>query len=1083
MKNGLIDAAVDRKRTTLLLMAMVVVGGIAARILIPIESNPSIEVPMFMVVVAHEGISPEDGERLLVKPLEIEMRTVEGVAEVRAFAYEGTARVLVEFEADYDLDQALLDVREAVDRAKPEFPTTAEEPFIFEQNADDFPILQVNLVSAGVAGRERVPERLIYNHAKEIQDAVKALPDVLDAELQGHREELLEVVIDPAKLGSYEVGTEQILTTVVRNNRLIAAGSLDTGTGRMAVKVPSVIEAAADIFDLPVKAGTDSVVTLADVADIRRTFKDRQNYARVDGSDAISINIIKRQNASVVATIDQVKEVVEGYRPKLPAKVKLFYTQDQAPFARSQVTELQGNIVTALVLVMVLVVAAMGLRSALIVGGAIPVSFLFALIFVWWLGYTFNFMVMFGMLLGLGMLIDGAIVVTEYADRKMSEGLAPRDAYAASAKRMFWPVTASVATTLAAFLPLIFWPGVSGKFMRYLPVTVFFVLSGSLLYALAFGPALGAAFGKAGKRDERTRQALARLEDGDPRELQGLTGRYARLLAFTCRHAGLALLAVLTILLASFFAYGQYGRGMTFFSDYDPAYAQVSVRARGNLAAAEAYALVREVEDRVVAIPGIKSVNTQSSVGGAGSGLSGATDTIGTLFLEMHEENEREISSVAIMEQVRAAGAELAGIGIEVRALEQGPPVGKPIQIQFSAYDKELLEPVVERVRDYMDTQVGGLRDIADTRSLPGVEWKLTVDRAQAALYGADVSLVGIAVQLVTNGVLVGEYRPDTAAEAVDIRVRYPLGARGLNALDELTIATARGQVPIANFVRRTAEPNVDAIERIDGRVVKFIRADVAPGVLADDKVREISAWLADAELDPRVAIEFRGANEEQADSIAFIVVAMSLSLLLMFVLLVTQFDSFYQSALILVAVVMSTAGVLLGLLITGSPFSAVLTGVGVVALAGIVVNNNIVLIDTYNNIRQRHPQLDHISLIVRTGAQRLRPVVLTTVTTVFGLLPLASHFSIDFINREIVYGGQLSGFWVPLAQAVVSGLTFATLLTLLATPAMLALPHQPGMRAAGRLALRLATTITGRRRTVAHPLGGEPASPVSAGG
>ena len=1050
MTNPLIDAAVQRSRTTLLLMMMVVFAGVAARIAIPIESSPNIEVPVFMVSVPHEGISPEDAERLLVKPLEVEMRTVEGVEEVRAYAYQGMARMSVEFDADYDLDEALNDVRAAVDRAKPWFPTSAEEPFILEMSASGFAIIQVNLVGDGVR------ERVIYNLAQELRDDIKALPDVLEVQLQGEREELLEVVIDPAAMETYEVGSEQLFNTVVRNNRLIAAGSLDTGAGRMAVKVPSVIEHAADIVDLPVKANGDSVVTLSDVADIRRTFKDRNRFARVNGKDTISLDVAKRANANLVDTVAQVRAVVESYRDRLPSRVELFYTQDQAPFARDQVNELQGNIVTALAMVMVLVVAALGLRSGLIVGAAIPVSFLFALVFVWLLGYTFNFMVMFGMLLGLGMLIDGAIVITEYADRKMAEGMSPREAYANSATRMFWPVAASVATTLAAFLPLMFWPGVSGKFMRYLPVTVFFVLTGSLLYALVFGPTVGATFGKPTPHNERSRRTLRLLEDGDPTELQGFTGIYARLLRTTCRHAGFTVLATVAILAVSFVAYGEYGRGMTFFSDTDPSYARVSVRARGNLSAVETFGLVREVEQRILEIPGIKSVNTwvQTGGGSGGTGIGGssdASDTVGTMFIELHEQFERELTGREILEEVRVQTADLVGIGVDVQKQEDGPPVGKPIQIQFTADDKTLIGPVVRRVRDHMDSAVEGLRDIEDTRSLPGVEWQISVDRAQAALYNADVSLVGRAVELVTNGVLVGQYRPDTADDAVDIRVRYPASARGLSALDDLRITTSKGLVPISNFVRREAVPNLDSIERIDGRVVMFIRANVAPGVLADDKVKEIQAWLDRTDLDSRVDVAFRGANEEQAESIAFIVVAMTMSLLLMFVLLVTQFNSLYQSLLILIAVVMSTAGVLIGLLITQMPFSAILTGVGVVALAGIVVNNNIVLIDTYNHIRERHPELDQISLIVRTGAQRFRPVLLTTVTTVFGLLPLASHLSIDFINRTIIYGGQLSGFWVPLAQAIVSGLTFATLLTLVATPAMLALPHQPHIRALAR--------------------------------
>jgi multidrug efflux pump len=1032
--NRIIDAAINRSRTTLLIMFMVVVAGLAARSAIPIAADPHVEVPFFVVTIVHEGIAPEDAERLLVMPTEIELRKVEGVKEITAYASEGAANVMVEFDADYDLDQALLDVREAVDRTKPELPSTAEEPIVQEQSADDFPIIQVNLV-----GGEDVPERMLYNVAIELRDDIEAVPGVLEAELQGNREELLEAVIDPKALEAYRISNEELINTLQRNNRLIPAGSIDTGQGRFSVKVPSIIEEAQDMFDLPIRADGDTVVTLADVATVRRTFKDRTSYARVNGRDTISLRVTKRANANVIETVDGVKAVVERHRPDMPKAIDVFYSQDQAPFAANQVTELQGNIFTALALVMVLVVAAMGFRSGVIVGIGIPVSFLFSLIFIYLLGYTFNFMVMFGMLLGLGMLIDGAIVVTEYADRKMTEGFDRRAAYALAAKRMFWPVTASIATTLAAFLPLMFWPGVPGKFMGYLPVTVFTVLSGSLVYALLFGPVLGSLFGKAGAKDARSMENLKQLEDGDPTRLDGFTGIYARLLAYASRYALVTLAVIVSILFTSFWAYGEYGRGMVFFSDTDPKFAEVSVRARGNLSAAEINGLVREVEREVLQVKGIKGINAYTTVS---SGTRGSFDRIGSIFVELHDEGERERKGAAIFQEIRNRTAPLAGISVEVQTMEQGPPVGKPVQIEFSAYDRSLLEPAVARVREYMDT-LPELLDVDDTRSLPGIEWQLTVDRAQAALYDADVSQVGVAVQLVTNGVKVGEYRPDKADDAVDIRVRYPSESRGISALDEIRISTPKGLIPISNFVKREPSPNVDTLQRIDGIPVEFIRANVADGVLADDMVKKIDAWLASQSFPPGLEIEFRGANEEQAESMAFVQAAFLLSLLLMFVLLVTQFNSFYQAALILVSVVMSTAGVLLGLLITGSPFSAILTGVGVVALAGIVVNNNIVLIDTYNHLRREHPELDYVALIVRTGAQRLRPVMLTTVTTVFGLLPLASNLSVDLVNRTIIYGGQLSMFWVPLSQAIVSGLTFATLLTLVATPAMLALPHQ----------------------------------------
>ncbi|MDH3641784.1 MAG: efflux RND transporter permease subunit [Gammaproteobacteria bacterium] len=1032
--NAFIDAAIGRSRATLLIMVMVVLAGLIARAAIPIANEPHIEVPLFFVGIFHEGISPEDAERLLVMPMEIELRKVEGVKELTAYASEGQANMLVEFDVDYDLDEALLDVREAVDRAKPELPSTAEEPFIREQTTADFPIIQVNLVGDGV------PERVLYNIAITLRDDIEAVPDVLQAELQGHREELLEAVIDPTALEAYAISNEQLISTIVRNNRLIPAGSIDTGQGRFSVKVPSVIENARDIFDLPIRASGDTVVTLEDVAEVRRTFKDRTNYARADGNNTLSLQVTQRANANIIETIDKVKAIVERHQQSMPGKVSVFFSQDQGPFAQQQVTELQGNIFTALALVMVLVVAAMGLRSGIIVGIGIPVSFLFSLVFIYLMGYTFNFMVMFGMLLGLGMLIDGAIVVTEYADRKMTEGFDRRAAYSMSAKRMAWPVIASTATTLAAFLPLMFWPGIPGKFMRYLPVTVFTVLSGSLVYALMFGPVLGSLFGKAGVRDAKAQATLKQLEEGDPTQLRNITGMYARVLALAARYAAVTLTLILTILVSTFWAYGQFGKGVVFFSDSDAQFAQISVRARGNLSAEEVDALVRDVENEILEVPDILSINTYTLVSGGSS--RGAADRIGVVFLELHNENERDRKGAEIFQEIRDRTADLAGITVEIQEMEQGPHSGKPIEIQFASYDRSLLEPATARVREFMD-QVPELLDIEDTRSVPGIEWTLSVDRAQAALYAADVSQVGVAVQLVTNGVKVGEYRPDRSDDAVDIRVRYPTEARGISALDELKISTANGLVPISNFVTRNPVPNVDTFQRIDGLPVEFIRANVAEGVLADDQVQIIQRWIDSQAWDPKLDIIFRGTNEEQADSLAFVQVAFGLSLLLMFVLLVTQFNSIYQSVLILAAVVMSTAGVLLGLIVLQSPFSAILTGIGIVALAGIVVNNNIVLIDTYNHIRREHPELDYVSVIVRTGAQRLRPVMLTTVTTVFGLLPLASNLSVDLINRTIVYGGQLSGFWVPLSQAIVSGLSFATVLTLVATPALLALPHQ----------------------------------------
>lgn len=1029
-----IDAAISRTRSTLLMMGVVILCGLIARSVLPIANEPHIDLPYFYVGIVHEGISPEDSERLLVQPMEIEIRKIEGVEELKSTASEGMAALLVEFSVEHDLDQALIDVREAVDRAKAEIPKTAEEPFVRELSADDFPTIQINLIG------ENVSERAVYVAAMTLRDELETIPSVLAADLQGDREELLEVIIDPSALKAYSISSEELINTLLRNNRLIPAGSIDTGQGRFSVKVPSVVETAGDVLGLPVRTQGDTVVTLNDVATIHRTFKDRTSYSRVNGREAMTISISLRANGNVIDTVDQVLTIVDAARPNIPDGIEVLISQNQAEFANEQVTELQGNIFTALALVMVVVVAAMGFRSGVIVGLGIPVSLLFSVIIIYLLGYTFNFMVMFGMLLGLGMLIDGSIVITEYADRQMADGIGHKEAYSSAVKRMFWPVVASTATTLAAFLPLMFWPGVSGEFMRYLPVTVFTVLSGSLLYALMFGPVLGTLFGKPDAHKGKISAEIHLLETGDPTTLKSVTGQYARMVTGVAARPFFTMAIIGGLLLSIFLAYGKFGVGMVFFSDSDPQYIQVSVRGRGNFSVSESNELVKQVENEILQLEGIRAVNARAMLPGSGGPNNGSSDTIGSLFIELYPESQRTVKGNAIMQQIRDRSAQFVGISVEVLPIEMGPPVGKPIQIELRSANRALLEPALARIRAHLET-MPQLVDIDDSSALPSIEWRLSVDRAQASIYGADVSSAGIAVQLVTNGVKVDEYRPDGADDAVDIRVRYPERERGIRAMSELRVSTKQGMVPLSNFVHMAPVPGVDSFERIDGVPVESVRADVIEGVYADAMVSEIQAWLATQKFPAGLEIDFRGANEEQANAMAFVQVAFLLSLLLMFVLLVTQFNSFYQSALILLAVIMSTAGVLLGLLITGNPFSAILSGVGIVALAGIVVNNNIVLIDTFNHVRDEHPELHVRDVIVRAASQRLRPVMLTTVTTVFGLLPLACGLSIDLINRSYSVAGQMSVFWGPLSQAIVFGLSFATILTLIATPAMLAFP------------------------------------------
>lgn len=1029
-----VGTLVGRSRTVLSLLVVILLAGFVSYSNIPLESNPDVSVPVIVVTVPHEGISPEDAERLLARPMELELKAIEGVDEINSYSGEGSATIVLRFDYSFDSDQALLDVREAVDKAKAKIPSTAEEPIVSEVSASDFPIITVSL------GGNGVPDRVLSRLAKDLQEKIESIPEVLEANINGDREELLEAIVDPAQLEVYGITNDELIAAVSRNNRLIAAGAVDTGKGSFSVKIPGLIETAEDVLSIPIKANGDSVVQLRDVTTLRRTFKDAQGYTRANGSPAVVLEISKRKGTSLITAVDKVKAIVERERRNFPPLVEVSYLADQAPDTLDQINTLQGNISTAMFLVLTVVVAAVGVRSGLLVALGIPFSFLFAFIVVSALGYTYNFMVMFGMLLGLGMLIDGAIVVVELADRTMSEGKSPKEAYVYATRRMFWPVLASTGTTLAAFLPLMFWPGVTGGFMKYLPVTVFAVLFGSLAYALVFAPVLGSLISKP-KQDKVDANAVA-LEAGRYSDLKGFLAIYYRILDFTTRHAFIVIGITLVLLFSIVEMYGKAGNGTQFFTEVDPTFAGVNVAAKGNFSASEIRDIVVDVEDRILIAEKHKSIYTRSGAGGVSAGPGGArsADQIGSMFIELSDRRSRDINGWEVEAVYRDAIEEIPGVRAEMQKIEQGPPVGKDVQIQVAGDDLEILARETKRISKYLKS-LEGLRDIDDTAPVPGIEWEITLDRGKAAMMGADLTSVGAAIQLVTNGVLVGKYRPDDVDDEVDIRVRYPEEYRSITRLDDLRISTQDGQVPLSSFVQRDAKPKLSSIFRQDGQRIMYVRANTEPGVLAEEKVKEISAWLESAELDRSLEVVFKGANEEQNDSMAFIGTAFSLALALMGILLVTQFNSFYQAALILSAVIMSTVGVLLGLLVLDQPFSAIMTGVGIVALAGIIVNNNIVLIDTFNYLRIDNPDWSIERVIIQTGCLRLRPVFLTTFTTGFGLLPMASGVSIDLLAREIEVGGPVASFWVLLASSIVSGLSFATLLTLIVTPAMLMAP------------------------------------------
>ncbi|RPF90649.1 MAG: efflux RND transporter permease subunit [Rhizobiales bacterium TMED168] len=1032
---NIIDYIMQARRTIVFLMIIIISIGLLTYVNIAKDAEPDIDIPFIYVVVPHQGISPEDSERLIVKPLENQLKTIEGIEEMNGSASNGFGSVLLEFDIQFDKDKALGDVREKVDMVKSKLPTDAEEPMVLEFNMAELPTIVVSLSGD-------IPDRTLFYHAKKLQTQIESIPGILEAPITGDREDLMEILVSPSKLENYNISLMDLIRSITGNNRLVAAGSIDKGQGKFSIKVPAVYESAQDVYNLVIFSSGDGAVTLGDVAEIRKTYKDTESYARVNGKPAVALQVKKRIGENVLNINKKVRYEAEKYIENLSENIEINFTSDNSDYILEMLKSLQAAVTNAIISVMILVIGALGIRSALMVGISIPTSFLMAITLLALSGGYINMMVMFGLLVSVGLLVDGSIVMVEYADRKMAEGFNRLEAYTQSYKRMIWPIISSTATTLAAFLPLILWPGVSGQFMKWMPFMVSLVLISSLFSALIFIPVMGSIFGKTEKNN------TVRSEKFNILELSGFTKIYINILEKFIKNPILTIFSSIIIVIVLFNLYVNFNAGTRFSVEGDTNQMTVHTIARGNLSPSQKLEIALDVENLVRKIEGIKTTST--IIGGASaeqmimSDSESRSDEIATMMIELKPVKEREHAD-NIRQQILKKTSLLPGVIVEAYKIERKPESGKDIQIELTSSNNIELTKVTNSISEKLKS-MNGIMEVDDTRSLPGIEWVINVDRELAGKYGVDVSIIGSIVQLVTNGILVDKYRPDDSEDEVDIRVRFPRDFRQLEQFDQLRIPTPDGAIPLSNFVKRIPQQKVTSIERSNGTRILKIRANTmidpitGKKILPFDKNVEISNWIIDQNFSNEVNIKFAGTNEDGEESAAFLGRAMLGALFLMFIILLTQFNSFYQASITLSTVVLSTVGALTGLLITGQVFSVIMSGLGIVSLAGIIVNNSIVLIDTFNRLK-----LDTIDLneaILRSAAQRLRPILLTTATTMIGLTPVALQTTIDWFGRSIEVGGLMSAWWVPFSTAVIWGLGFSSLLTLFLIPTLLALPN-----------------------------------------
>ncbi|MBN8290506.1 efflux RND transporter permease subunit [Rhodobacter sp. NTK016B] len=1161
--SGMIDWAAARARMVLAFVVLTLAAGIMAYVGLPKEGEPDIEVPALFISVPFQGISAADSETLLVRPMEQELVGLDGLTDMTGSAMQGYASVVLEFEFDWDKNATIADVRDRMSRAAADFPEGADTYTINEFNFSEFPIVIV-----AVSGD--VPERTLMRAASNLERAIEGLDPVLSADVAGTRDEMVEVVIDPLRLEAYNVSAGELIDAVTLNNQLVAAGDIETESGRFSLSLPGSFESVQDIYDLRIKVNGDRVVTLGDLATIHMTFQDRAGTARFNGEATLALQVVKRRGYNLIDTVDAVRAAIDtemaSWPPELQQSIHVTPALDRSYQVASMISQLEGSVLTAIALVMIVVLASLGTRTALLVGFSIPSSFLLAFILLGVMGVTISNIVMFGLILAVGMLVDGAIVVAEYADHQIQQGKGPMAAYTTAAKRMFWPVVSSTATTLCAFLPMLFWPGVAGEFMGMLPVTLIFVLISSLVVALIYLPILGGVTGRIARVFDNTAQRLRRrlpwvlrlpflvvalallagglvtmlnpallIPDAEARATMGALAALPGALMLALGSAGMSITlnalkprakpkpiesgykhsafgwltklivanpvmpfavtgAIVFAVFQVFAYYGENNYGVEFFVETEPEQGIVYVRARGNLSLAEEDALLAQVEEIVTNEPGVSASFAFAGNGGLNTNTAGGQaprDAIGQIQFELVNWDQRgddpELRGQVILDRMEAQFRQIPGIITEYMIMSGGPAASKPIHLRLTGQDFEELGAGVETVQAHM-REIGGIVGIEDSRPLPGIDWEIRVDTAAAGRFGANVATVGGMVQMVTRGIMLDTMRVDTSDEEIEIRVRLPEGDRLLSTLDTLRVPTAVGMVPLSNFVTREPVALRGTIDRYDEQRFFDVKADAAPAMVSvvnadgtraglrpaaevdprlhpagsdaaraaqtardaiaeagqhivpvtpSERIAALTEWLeAENPLPPGIGWAWTGEQQDQEETGAFLGVAFGAAMGLMFIILLAQFNSFYNSVLVLLAVVLSTAGVLIGMLVMGQPFSMIMTGTGVVALAGIVVNNNIVLIDTYQEFTRYMPRIE---AIVRTAEQRIRPVLLTTITTMAGLAPMMLGLSIDFVNGGYTINSPTSMWWKPLATAVVFGLGVSTVLTMVLTPALLA--------------------------------------------
>lgn len=1019
------NLALSLKTSVFVSLVIVTILGLTSYVNLPVESFPDIKQPVVFVAVPYVGVAPADMETLIAQPIEDKLKEIAKIKKLTSSSNEGYTSIVAEFEPDMDIDEAVRKVREKVDQAKPDLPDDLEEPLIQEINFENIPIMVVS-----ITGEQSLVR--LKKIAEDLQDKFEEVPGVLEVKLSGGLEREVKVNVNPARLEYYNLGVDDVINAIRDENLTIPGGSMESTALKWTVRVPGEFQSVEEINDIVVKTKDGSPVYLRDLAEVYFGFKDQETYSRLNGNPSVTLSVQKRSGENIIRIIDDLKKILEEESKNFPASTRYVVVTDFSEDIRSIVSDLENNIIAGLLLVMWVLYFFMGWRNGLLVSIAIPFSMLISFIVISMLGYTLNMVVLFSLILALGMLVDNAIVIVENIYRHHQEGKSLMKAAAEGTGEVAVAVTTSTITTVLAFLPMLFWEGIVGEFMKFLPITVIITLSCSLLVGLVFNPVIASSFLKL---DE----SMSRLP-GD-RLLRWLTARYEPSLNWALRHRKLSFGFMLIGFFGMLIFYGIANHGVEFFPTGQPNQIYVEVEAPLGTRLEASDQIVKEVEKRIQDTPDLKNyvANVGSSSNMFDFGAGGGSSHKSMVTIDLKKKYEREQNSYLTLDQVEQKLQGIPGARIDLSKPEEGPPTGKAVEIQIKGENFAILSEVSDRIIKQIE-DVPGIAKLKSDYEKGKPEVRIRIDREKAALFGLNTAMVASTIRTAINGTEASEYRVGT--DEYDITVRFSKDYRkSYNDLLNLTVFHEGVHYPLANFAAVDFTAGLSNINHVEGDRVVTITADAigrtSAEVLADCKER-----LEDFSLPLGYSISFAGQDQEQQKAADFLMRAFMVAILLIFFVLVMQFNSITLPFVIMFTVILSLFGAFFGLLVSFKPFGIIMTGIGVISLAGVVVNNAIVLIDYIQKLRSRGlPKRD---AIIEAGKTRMRPVLLTAITTILGLVPLTVGINIDFIglfsgdfSKFIQFGAESSQWWSGMGVVVIFGLLFATALTLIAVPLM----------------------------------------------